>query len=796
MAKETTASPAVGEMARKRNTSEEIESPTKRHEVFGVCTALLALFMLLGLLSYEGDTGDTAFGEANWMGMAGQWSSYFLFSLLGVTVYLLNAFLWVFAVSLFVPRPKNIRALNTLGMLIIAMLSSVLIHTILEKEPINGHPPGGFIGELLGEFLASIVSTGGTYLFAIGGIVLTLMLVTDISIIRTGRNIVRFSTVAGRVVGNYGGRIVKAWINADFAEEPAEEVLEEKAPEEEKRQSPKDEKEEELKKPKSAPSDDNKKNTEPVIVKKRPAKKPKKEDSGPLAINDRPVIGDFDLPSLDLISGAPEDAQSDIDERYLKELADKLVQVLADFNVYGEVREIHPGPVVTMFEFQPKSGTKLSKIEGLSSELAMVLEVIRVRVVAPIPGKHAVGFEIPNKRRETVFLKDMLIDDSFNNPKFKLPLALGRDIAGTPVAVDLAKMPHLLVAGTTGSGKSVSVNSMLLSLLYKYTPEDLRLLLVDPKMIELGIYDQIPHLLLPVVTDMSKACLALKWAVDEMERRYQLFADIGVRNLAAYNKKVATLKKEHAAKSPEQRRAEHADDYHSVEDGEVTIVSSAGPDPEKLEKLPFIVTVVDELADLMMVAAKDVETSIARLAQKARASGIHLIIATQRPSVDVITGLIKANFPSRVSFRVSSGTDSRTILGTIGAENLLGMGDMLILPPGTSDLTRVHGAFVEDEEILKVVEFLKTQGTPVYDEEILKPREEEMDDVGEDEKDEVYDQAVAVVAEAQTCSISMLQRKLRIGYNRSARIVEIMEKEGVVGPANGVNKREVLISPQ
>jgi S-DNA-T family DNA segregation ATPase FtsK/SpoIIIE len=499
-----------------------------------------------------------------------------------------------------------------------------------------------------------------------------------------------------------------------------------------------------------------------------------------------------------LISGAPEDfGHTDIDEAHLKDQADKLVKVLADFNVFGEVKEIHPGPVVTMFEFQPKSGTKLSKIEGLSNELAMVLEVIRVRVVAPIPGKHAVGFELPNRKRETVYLKDMLVDDSFNNPKYKLPLALGRDIAGDPIAVDLAKMPHLLIAGTTGSGKSVSVNAMLLSLLYKYTPEDLRLLLVDPKMIELGIYDHIPHLLLPVVTDMSKACLALKWAVDEMERRYQLFADLGVRNLAAYNKKVSNLKAEHAGRTEAERAALVADDAVGVsENGDVVVVSSVAAHPEKLEKLPFIVTVVDELADLMMVAAKDVETSIARLAQKARASGIHLIIATQRPSVDVITGLIKANFPSRISFRVSSGTDSRTILGTVGAENLLGMGDMLILPPGTSDLTRVHGAFVEDEEIHKVVDFLKEQGKPQYDEEILKPRDDDDADIDETEKDEVYDQAVAIVAEAQSCSISMLQRRLRIGYNRSARIVEIMEKEGVVGPSNGVNKREVLISPQ
>ncbi len=448
-----------------------------------------------------------------------------------------------------------------------------------------------------------------------------------------------------------------------------------------------------------------------------------------------------------------------------------------------------------MFEFQPKSGTKLSKIGGLSNEIAMALEVMRVRVVAPIPGKNAVGFELPNKKRDTVYLKEMITDDTFGRKKTKLPLALGKDISGAPYFVDLAKMPHLLIAGTTGSGKSVSLNAMLLSLLFKYTPDDLRLLLVDPKMIELGIYDGIPHLLLPVVTDMSKACLALKWAVDEMERRYQLFADISVRNLGSYNSKIEKIKTEHAAKSTEEKEAIPDGSGFAVEEGEVVVVSDSSANPEKLEKLPYIGVVVDELADLMMVAAKDVETSIARLAQKARAAGIHLIIATQRPSVDVITGLIKANFPSRISFRVSSGHDSRTILSTNGAENLLGMGDMLIMPPGTSDLTRVHGAFVDDDEIHEIVTFLKAQGKPKYDEEILKPREdEEGGGVDDAEKDEVYDQAVAIVAEAQVCSISMLQRRLRIGYNRSARIVEIMEKEGVVGPANGVNKREVLIS--
>ena len=450
------------------------------------------------------------------------------------------------------------------------------------------------------------------------------------------------------------------------------------------------------------------------------------------------------------------------------------MKVLSDFGVAGVVGEIHPGPVVTMYEFQPKSGTKLSKIGSLSNEIAMALEVMRVRVVAPIPGKNAVGFELPNKEREMVRLKEILEDDNYSSTKAKLPLALGKDIAGAPYTADLAKMPHLLMAGTTGSGKSVAVNTMLLSLLYKYTPDELRLLLIDPKMIEFQPYNDIPHLLLPVVTDMNNACLALKWAVDEMERRYQLFADVGSRNLASYNAKVEKM----IAEAEEMKDVPVMEMERTVsEDGTVIEYGEVPRPPAKLpEKLPMIVICIDELADLMMTAAKDVETSIARLAQKARAAGLHLIVATQRPSTDVVTGLIKANFPTRLSCQVSSGIDSRTILGSNGAESLLGNGDMLLVPPGTSNLVRVQGAFVSEEEIAGIIDFLKAQGVPTYDDEILKPREDESGPVDEEEKDEVYDQAVAIVAEAQACSISMVQRKLRIGYNRAARIVEIMKK--------------------
>jgi DNA segregation ATPase FtsK/SpoIIIE, S-DNA-T family len=795
MAKDTTLNPVTGEIEIPEGIGDEYIAPSKAQEVCAVGLAIVALFMLLSFVSYEGiDADGTTVGNSNMMGIAGQWAAYFSMTLFGAASFMIDAFLWLGALTLFTSRVGKVRPSGILGIMIAGILSAIALHTALRPEVILGHAPGGFFGEVLGEVMISIVSTAGTYLISLGGMVVILLLITDISMAMVMRSTAIGVAAGGRAAGRLGLRIGRAWRSAGPLRKKTE-------PENKENKKEKKAKKKKAVADKAKTDDPAKAAGEPKIVKKAQKKDKKTKaitEGKALTIDSSPRRGCYQLPSTDILSSKEEPGQAELDESHLKNQADRLVQILEDFGVFGEVREIHPGPVVTMFEFQPKSGTKLSKIGGLSNEIAMALEVLKVRVVAPIPGKNVVGFELPNKKRETVYLKDMLVDDGFALKKHKLPLALGKDISGSAYYVDLAKMPHLLIAGTTGSGKSVSVNAMLLSLLYKYTPDDLRLLLVDPKMIELGIYDGIPHLLLPVVTDMSKACLALKWAVDEMERRYQLFANVGARNLASYNAKIEKLKKEHSEKS-EKEKKESIDrtGFEMKEDGEVTVVAEAADAPEKLEKLPFIVTVVDELADLMMVAAKDVETSIARLAQKARASGIHLIIATQRPSVDVITGLIKANFPSRISFRVSSGTDSRTIIGSNGAESLLGMGDMLIMPPGTSDLSRVHGAFVEDDEIKEVVDFLKAQGNPDYNTEILKPREDEnAKGVDDEEKDEVYDKAVSIVAEKQTCSISMLQRYLRIGYNRSARIVEIMEKEGVVGAPNGQNKREVMISPQ
>ena len=495
----------------------------------------------------------------------------------------------------------------------------------------------------------------------------------------------------------------------------------------------------------------------------------------------------FHVPAVDAILEGETQSTRHIDRAALTATAAKLVQKLNDLGVQGEVTEIRPGPVVTMYELKPAAGIKLSRIASLGDDLAMAMEALRVRIVAPIPGKGVVGFEVPNKTRETVLLKEVVEQEAFQKSGSRLTMAVGKDIEGMPYVADLAKMPHLLIAGTTGSGKSVGVNAMLVSMLMRATPEELRLIMVDPKMLELSIYDGIPHLLLPVVTDPKKAALALRWGVEEMERRYELLAAAGVRNIAQYNKQVEKRLADLAAARPVQLDLVPTDESKNID----SPVEEAEEPPAKL---PYVVIVIDELADLMMVAAKEVEVSIARLAQMARASGLHLMVATQRPSTDVLTGVIKANFPTRISFQVASRHDSGTIINTTGAENLLGMGDMLILPPGTSTLTRVHGAYVSETEIHRLTAFWKAQGAPVYDPEILKPRDEEGGEGFEDElADELYDQALHAVSEMKMVSISLLQRKMRIGYNRAARMIERMERDGVVATADGAKPREVLI---
>jgi len=502
-----------------------------------------------------------------------------------------------------------------------------------------------------------------------------------------------------------------------------------------------------------------------------------------------------ELPPLDLLDDPGQHEPSYSAEAL--EAMSRLVELkLKDFGVEVEVVAVHPGPVVTRFEMRPAPGVKASQITALSKDLARALSTISVRVVEVIPGKSVMGLEIPNEKREIVTLGEIIRSKTYESVASPLALALGKDIGGLAMVADLARMPHLLIAGTTGSGKSVAINAMVLSLLYKSTAEHVRLIMIDPKMLELSVYEGIPHLLSPVVTDMKQAANALRWCVAEMERRYQLMAALGVRNIAGYNRRVKDAIAEHKPIRDPVLLQRAANDPG--------IDQTAIPN---LEPLPFVVVIIDELADLMMLVGKKVEELIARLAQKARASGIHLVLATQRPSVDVITGLIKANIPTRIAFQVSAKVDSRTILDQMGAESLLGHGDMLYLPPGTSMPTRVHGAFVSDQEVHRVVEALKRAATPNYIEDVLRGpatpiagiagEEEEFGAVGagDAEQDPLYDEAVRIVTSERKPSISYVQRRLKIGYNRAARMLEAMEQAGILGPLQSNGAREVLAPP-
>jgi S-DNA-T family DNA segregation ATPase FtsK/SpoIIIE len=516
---------------------------------------------------------------------------------------------------------------------------------------------------------------------------------------------------------------------------------------------------------------------EPDIVdhdeQRRKTRRPEQEA---FRFNESGATGPFELPDTSLFT-SPPDGERSYDRDSLLMNSKILEKKLADFGVTGRVVRVHPGPVITMYEYEPAAGIKVNRIVGLTDDLAMALRAISIRIIAPLPGKSVVGIEVPNPDRETVYLREILDSSSFRKTNSVLAVAMGKDIFGNAVTSDLARMPHLLVAGSTGTGKSVFLNSFLCSLLCRATPHELKLLMIDPKMLELSIYDGIPHLIADVVTSPKRAAAALQGVVRKMEERYQMMSATGVRNIDQFNEKARK----------------------SIAAGEESFHLKPKPgqtegDEIEWQTLPYIVVVIDELADLMMSSAKDVEESLQRLAQMARASGIHLVLATQRPSVDVLTGVIKANFPARVSFQVSSGTDSRTILDQKGADDLLGMGDMLFLPPGTAVLQRLHGPYVSEEEVHGLVGFLKDQGRPVFDEELVRSDAEIEKVEGRDEEvDEMFDQAVAIVAETRNASISYVQRRLKIGYNRAARIIEQMELDGMIGPQIGSKGREVFL---
>ncbi|MSP62431.1 MAG: DUF87 domain-containing protein [Myxococcales bacterium] len=824
-------------------------------EIAGILLAALALFLLLSLASLQ-------LGSGRLMGPCGAFVGMAVYALFGVSAYLAAGAIAVVAFSLLRGRTVSLRAGEVAGLLGGAASFAVLLHLALGDHRLRGYGAGGLFGEYAAELLVALVGHVGTILVAVMGLALSTVACTPLTMRGIGRSVAGFGRWSLGAVRRAAITVFPPPGEDDEEEDEAVPLLplptlhsqeialvERKRP----RHRPEDATQ------KTRAEEDTRRDVpvplrvgaapvavaEPLPLDSRLALAPPLPTLAPAIIapverKTPPAMAtvtreepDFDaasyqLPDLSLLD-FDDPTRGELDRQAMLDLAGRLEKTLADYGVFGRVSEIHPGPVVTMYEFQPKAGTKLSKISALSNDLAMALEALKVRIVAPIPGKAAVGIEVPNKVRETVYLKEIIGDESFARAKSKLTVALGKDIAGRPTCVDLAKMPHLLIAGTTGSGKSVSVNGMICSLLFNATPEEVKLIMIDPKMLELSIYEGIPHLLLPVVTDPKKANLALRWAVDEMERRYDLISKSGVRDIASYNKKLARLSDDtevvvlpkpvqkkikvflSGAEGEREVEVEASEEAVEAAGGMVTTdvrddISAARAamqhadlarqqDEKPAKKLPYIVVIIDEFADLMMVASKEVETSVARIAQKARAAGIHLLLATQRPSVDVITGLIKANFPSRVALQVASKIDARTILDQQGAESLLGNGDMLFTDRGLA-LKRIHGPLVTDVEIRRLVDHLKAQGKPVYDLDILKPRADdsgEGEGPGDERTDEFYDQAIAVVAETRIASVSMIQRRLGVGYNRAAKMIERMERDGIVGPANGSKPREVLV---
>ncbi len=772
-------------------------------EFLGVVLLSLSLLASTALMSLQ-------FGSGNLMGPFGRMLALSLYALLGLGGYLVVLAVGVIGLRTLMGRGQTLRWSVWAGYLGATLCGAVLFHCLFPDYVVYGFTAGGKGGEIIGELLIALFSHAGTYLVTSVLMLLCLMVATEASLVQSlvgaGRALARMwhrlAFWAGRSWRAL--RRVFTWQAMDAAPSTLSDgAMALSAPAEAADEAPRaappaaDDPAPALGEPQGEVAAD------PDPGPPAPAGAVAPAETGPRIVepehrrqgsrNLGPVLPvdaeGFKLPSLDLLETPASDGQQ-IDRDGIQALARRLSKALDVFGIQGEVTEVHPGPVVTLYEFRPAPGTKLSKIESLDRDLALTLKATSVRV-ARIRGKDTVGIEVPNKNRETVLIQELLADPVFTKTDSLLTLGLGKDISGSPTVCNLAKAPHLLVAGSTGSGKSVGINVMLLSLLFRARPDQVRLILIDPKMLEFNIYEDIPHLLLPVVTDPKQANQALRWAVTEMDRRYQIMGEAGVRSISDYNAQV-----DEQRRLAEQVVAQTPDPEHRLagEDEAAADAAAAGDAPP--EPLPFIVIVIDEFADLMMVAAKDVETSVARIAQKARAAGIHLVLATQRPSRDVITGLIKANFPSRLSFQVSSKVDSRVILDRNGAEALLGMGDLLFSSSGRAP-ERLQGAFVSTAEVTRVVDFLKRQADPAYNLDILQPEDEDGEGFDpEEEKDDMYDKAVFLVTQHRRASTSWIQRQLRVGYNRAARILELMEHEGVVGPQQaGARNREVLAPP-
>jgi S-DNA-T family DNA segregation ATPase FtsK/SpoIIIE len=741
-------------------------SNRRMNQIAGLLLVVLALVSLLALLSYT-EADATWFRSQpvdhhtrNWMGRVGATIAEVILQLFGAASFLVPFALGIIGWSRLRPGKKEISYARAAGYVALALSLCALLDLLYGSIIYGGDSfePGGYLGMKVAGGLRAILNSAGALIFAVTFLLVTLILMTRFSLLRWFELAGAWTATAGagslslwRKWRDKSRRGRRPWA----ATSPPEPRVEIETPE--RRPSISLEAEaQEAAEPAAKPK---------PPKKERPAEKKEPEQQKlPMAAAQR----GFSLPSLDLL--AKPEPQGREGEEKLLERAKHITEKFNEFSMDGSVVAIHPGPVVTTFEFRPEAGIKYSKITSMTEDLSLALKAESVRVER-LAGRSTIGIEVPNLQQEIIFPYELISSKAFRESRSKLTLALGKDIHGEVFTTELDRMPHLLIAGATGAGKSVCLNNMIVSMLYKTTPDELRFIMIDTKMIELGVYTDIPHLLVPVVTDPKKAAVGLQWAVKEMESRYRKLAAVGVRNLAQFN---ALLEEE-----PDR-----------------TMEDPKGGDPIKLTRLAYIVIVIDELADLMMVASSDVEEAVMRLAQMARAVGIHLILATQRPSVDVITGTVKANFPSRIAFRVSQRVDSRTIIDQQGAEHLLGRGDMLFLTAGSARVRRLHGGFITEPEINRICSFLKKMARPVFDESVLAEPEEQRGIFENGELDEAYFDAVRTVINEGKCSITLIQRRLSLGYARAARIVDMMEQAGVVGPGEGSKPREVLVGPE
>ncbi len=756
--------------------SEKNSFQRRAAEIAGVSCLAFAIFLLLALFSYHPlDPSFTHYDPDaqvhNLTGSVGSYTADTLIKLTGVSIFWLPVMLLVAALGYLREPQFRIGSTTIAGLIGLVFATSGLFALLIGNIEIYGISlhAGGLLGTVTATLFNAYLRLAGSLIVLFLIMTIALMILFDFSVMTfAGRS----TAITGAIL-KLGGALIDR-CRERFRKKPEASAVTE---------------------PDKASA------TAPLIVETRQEtlkEKLQKAEQTHFEFSSRMSVK-FKLPPLTLLDRL-ERKDTRIKRENLIANSRTLEKKLSDFGVEGKVIEVKPGPVITMYELEPAPGVKINKITNLSDDLALALRAPSIRIIAPIPGKGAIGIEIPNQERDPVRLRDVLDHAAFKDSPCRLPIALGEDIVGAPVIADLIRMPHLLIAGTTGSGKSVSLNAMICSILFKASPDEVKFLMIDPKRLELSGYEGIPHLLHPVVVNPKKASLVLRWAVEEMERRYRIIGEVGVKSIEAYNQ----LRSGHPpgpetappANGKELRKNQESvaeEALSPVAGGQTKAAAGTQVKTESLpDRLPYIIIIIDELADLMMVAQRNVEESLTRLAQMARAAGIHLILATQRPSVDVITGIIKANFPTRISFQVSSKVDSRTILDQMGAEKLLGAGDMLFVPPGSSRLVRIHGAYVSDTEIERIVDFVKKQGQPTYDESITEFEPDTTEEKPEEDSDEKYDQAVELVTDLGQASISLVQRYMKIGYNRAARIIERMEAEGIVGPSDGVKPRKVL----